>query len=90
MRAQRRDANEREIVKFWADLGAAWIPMDRDAGFDGILLWRGQKWIVEIKNGTQLTPREESRKTQVESVGVQYHIIENKRQAAELVGVDVQ
>lgn len=91
MRAAKRDANEREMVEAWRALGALWIPMGPDAGFDGLLLFRGKVHIVEVKdtrqtNGRyQLTTRETMLGLQMAVHGVPYNIITNMTQALALV-----
>lgn len=88
----KRDANEREIVEAWRALGALWIPQPQESGFDGILLFRGQVHIVEIKdtrfsNGRfSLTKNERETLEEVGARGVEYKIVTNMIDALELVG----
>ncbi len=87
MTRSRRDGNETAIVEAWRDLGALWVPMSRYAGFDGLLLYRGQAFIVEVKHGTKakLTAAECEQKERVEAAGVAYHIVRSLEEALELV-----
>lgn len=87
----KRDANERDIVLFWRSLGYFWLPMDRHAGFDGILVTRNCVNIVEIKNPAvkwRLTENEKACQEQVEGLGQKYNIVQTLRDASELVGVE--
>ena len=91
MRAARRDKSEHEIVTFLRSVGALWIPMGPDAGFDGLLVYRGQTYIVEVKTPGpwKLTPHEVETSARVEFQGVRYHIVETVEAAARLIGLDV-
>ena len=85
----RRDANESELVAVWQDFGALWIPMTRDTGFDGVLVYRGLNHIVEIKNPArkwELTDAEKKRKAEVEAAGGAYNIVQTKNDALRLLG----
>ena len=91
MRADRRDANEREIVAFWRSVGCVWIPMHPGQGFDGLLVARNGVHIVEIKNGEKpwkVTQAEEDLSRQVYFIGQEYHIIETLEAAAHLIGLE--
>lgn len=84
----KRDANEKELVKVWRQLHCAWIQMDRNAGFDGILIspFTGIH-IVEVKNPDRkwkLTEAEKETKQEVEARGAIYNIIETVDQAVQL------
>lgn len=87
----KRDANEAELVGLWRRLGCIWIPQPRENGFDGLLLRNGEMWIVEIKSGLlppskrQLTANERAMRERAESADLEYHVIENLKQAADLV-----
>ena len=84
MIAQKRDINEPDIVNpLRNDLKVTWIPMDKDAGFDGLVIWRGRVHIVEIKNPEYLTKKgveamltenEKETKRMVEAAGGVYNI----------------
>ena len=84
----KRDANEAELVKLWTDLGAVWVKQDRFAGFDGLLLYQGRAYVVEIKNPRRkwhYTDREMARMIDFGKVGIQYHTIETPEKALELI-----
>ena len=88
MRANRRDDNESEIVKYWRDLHYIWIPQGREAGFDGILIGFEQVWFVEIKNNKtywKLTPAEMRRREELYNNGWQLHIVTNLEEAERLL-----
>jgi len=94
----KRDANEAVLVEFWRSCGCVWIPMSREAGFDGLLICpRTGMHIVEVKNpknakglrSWQMTPNERKRQIEVEECRVPYSIIEDEAQAAELIGITV-
>lgn len=87
----RRDANEAELVEIWRAAGAFWIPMAPEAGFDGILVFRGIAHIVEIKDASQtngryhLTAAERRICQEIESRGKPYQIVTSVKQAMDLV-----
>ena len=87
----KRDSSEHEIVTFWRSIGATWIEMPGEVGFDGLLLYHGQAYIVEIKTPGpwKLTPNEVETKDRVEFQGVRYHIILTVAEAGKLIGLDV-
>lgn len=91
MRAAKRDRNEAEMVEAWRMLGALWIPMAPEAGFDGLLLFRGQWHIVEIKDTRQsngryyLTANEKRACLDIEQRGGAYEIVTNITEALALV-----
>jgi hypothetical protein len=79
MSTDKRDANEAELVEVWRMAGSLWIPMSRDAGFDGVLVDCGRVMIVEVKNPArkwQLSDAEKRRKAMVEEAGGVYHIVQ--------------
>lgn len=92
MRPSRRDDNESGLVLIWRQCGAFWLPMPREAGFDGLLCFRGVPYVVEVKDGNKppsarkLTPRELEVKAALEARGVTYYVIETEDQALRLVG----
>lgn len=89
MTPSKRDANERELIRLWRALGAMVIQMDRNAGFDLILVYRGVIYIVEVKDGSKswsLTENEETRKNLFEIAGIPYNIITNEQEALTLIG----
>jgi hypothetical protein len=78
MTASRRDSNEAEIVAAIRKIGATWVPMDREQGFDGLLLYRGKLHIVEIKHKStrsHLTDNEWQMKFEAERQGCDYNVI---------------
>lgn len=84
--ANRRDANERELVEFWEAAGCYWIPMLPGAGFDGLLIDGPEMYIVEIKGERcVLTERERTVKNQVEIRGGSYNVIQTPEQARKLI-----
>jgi hypothetical protein len=87
----KRDAAESEIVLFWRSVGATWIEMPGTVGFDGLLLFRGQVWIVEIKTPGpwKLTPHEVEINQRVEFQGVRYCVVETVEAAARLIGLSI-
>jgi hypothetical protein len=90
MRANRRDANEAEIVEFWRRMGCVWIPMKPGQGFDGLLIDRMGLFIVEIKGvGGKLTECEKDLMDKVESLGEEYYIIRDLQDAALLIGLTI-
>lgn len=87
----KRDANEAALVARWKQLGCVWIPQPRENGFDGLLARNGERWIVEVKDGSKspsdrkLTKNEIATRARLQAVGVEYHIIETEEQAIALV-----
>ena len=89
MTPSKRDANEADLIKMWRQLGAVVIEMDRRAGFDLLVIHRGEVYIVEVKNGAarwRLTEAERARCTEIGTVNVPYSIVTNRREALELIG----
>jgi hypothetical protein len=80
MTRSKRDANETQILATLRDLGVWYRQMSREDGFDFLLGWRGQVWIVEIKNGAlppsarKLTPNEQRTAAELQAVGIEYHV----------------
>jgi hypothetical protein len=80
MTRSKRDANETQILATLRDLGVFYREMAREAGFDLLLCWRGQVWIMEIKNGAlppsacKLTPNEQRTAAELQAVGIEYHV----------------
>jgi hypothetical protein len=91
MRRNKRDTAEHEIVVFWRSIGATWIPMGPEVGFDGLLIYRGAVYIVEIKTPGpwKLTPNEVATSQRCEFQGVRYHIVETVEAAGAMIGLDV-
>lgn len=90
MIAQKRDANEPQIIEALRGVGCVWISMDKGAGFDGIVISpRNGTHIFEIKNPAlkwELTPAEKKRKAEVEAVGGVYNIVLGDVQALAITG----
>ena len=80
MTRDKPDANKAALVKLWRSAGGLWIDQRREAGFDGLALFRGRVWLVEIKDGRlppsgqALTPNEQRQQAAVELRGVAYTI----------------
>ena len=91
MTYSRRDDNELQIVNIWRRMGRIWIPQDRNAGFDGILIDHERVYIVEIKQPKtgRLTEAEKVCKARIEAMGVPYNIITTLEEAAQLIGLDM-
>lgn len=85
----KRDANEKELVQVWRQLHCHWMPMDRNAGFDGVLISPiTGVHIVEVKNPArkwELTEAEKETKQEVEARGAIYNIIQTVDEAVYLV-----
>lgn len=86
--ADKRDANEKELVQVWRQVHCMWVPMDRNAGFDGVLIspFTGVH-IVEVKNPARkwsLTDAEKETKAEVEARGCIYNIVQTVDDAIEL------
>lgn len=91
-RAAKVDSNQSEIVKALRKLGAAvLITSQLKNAFDILVGYRGQLFIVEIKDGakppsqTKLTEGELKCKTLFESVGIKYHVIKSVDEAINLI-----
>lgn len=92
--AKKVDRSQETIVGALRDVGATWVPTSGDPriGFDGIVIFRGQVFIVEIKNADdppsarQLTKREQQRKWEVERCGGTYHVWETPDEALKGIG----
>lgn len=80
--AKKVDRSQETIVNALRDVGATWIATSGDPriGFDGIAIFRGHVFLVEIKNADDppsaqaLTKREQQRRWEVERAGVTYHV----------------
>jgi hypothetical protein len=85
----RRDANEAELVAFWKQLGAVWVP--GLPGCDGILLYRGKLHLVEVKMPKErehLTQAERDLREKAAGQGIEYAVICTLDEAARLIGLD--
>ena len=79
MTRSKRDANESAILRQLRDLGVWYCQMEREAGFDLLLGFRGRLCVVEIKDSAQppskrrLTANEEQRLRELALVDVPYY-----------------
>ena len=84
MRANKKDANHKDIVSHALSLGFGSIDVSMMKNFcDEIWLRNGKVFFIEIKDGSkppsqrQLTDGEKAFKRKLEGIGGQYRIIEN-------------
>lgn len=84
MTRKRKDANQKTIEQHAHKIGGGWIDTT-DAprvGFDGIFLYMGTAFLIEVKDGAkaksarQLTKNEAKRHAYVSQFGCVIHIIE--------------
>ena len=90
MIAQKRDANEGDIVAAAKAAGAFVIPMDKSAGFDLLVIHRSGTHIVEVKNPARkwsLTRDEQKTERAVEKAGQFYNIVETAEDMLEVLGM---
>lgn len=84
----KRDENEARLMEVWAKIGCLYIQMDKDAGFDGVLISpHTGVHIVEVKNPSRkwiLTDAEKKVKAEVEAREGNYNIIESIDDAVRL------
>lgn len=92
MRVCRVDANQKKIVEALRNAGASVKLVHTVKNFcDAIVAYNSSIYIVEIKDGTKsastkkLTPGEQGYKDEIESRGCAYHVVENVRQALEMI-----
>jgi len=90
-RAAKIDKNQPDIVKILDRAGAYVLDTHRlENSFDILVGFRGQLYIVEIKNPENrwtLTEGEEKCRNGFVSVGVPYHIVETPWQALDVLGL---
>lgn len=90
----RRDANHTAIVAALRRIGAEWFPMGKEAGFDGIVAYRGRLWLVELKDGRkppserQLTDAEAAVRDRLARVGCVLSVWESVERAIAAVTED--
>ena len=87
---QRRDKNETEIVRLMRAVGAGVRRMDKSAGHDLTVFFRGVVYIVEIKNPDELwvlTENEQNVRDLCEMNGVTYWIIEYEKDARDMLRI---
>jgi Holliday junction resolvase len=82
----KRDANEKEIVRFFRQCGCVVIRQDRYAGFDLLVIDRDTCYVVEIKHTHELDNLTTNEKTLWELIGKMYHIVTSVEEAAKLIG----
>lgn len=68
MTPSKRDANERPILRGLRDIGAWYHQMDRDAGFDLLVGFRGRLFVGEVKDPAQ--PPSKRQRTVAEQITV--------------------
>jgi len=88
----KRDGNEKSIVDFWKQCGCIWVPGRIDSGYDGLLLYRGNLYVVEIKQPKErehLTETERNLRDATEVRGIEYHVITSVEEAAKLIDVEI-
>lgn len=82
--AARKDANDAPLTLTALRLGAFILHMEPGQGFDWLLFHRGRVLIVEIKDGSKSTSRQQLTETEknCQSIcnahGVKYHILRNE------------
>jgi len=88
LRNARNDNNQTEIVHILRLHGAKVRSVSQlKKAFDLLVFYKGQTFIVEVKNGNKpLTEGELEFKEIVESVGVKYWVIRNVTDALEMIG----
>lgn len=80
MTRDKPDANKKQLVAFWRKAGGLFYTQPRENGFDGVAVYRGRIYIIEIKDGSKspsaqkLTENEEKQKAEIEMRGVTYHV----------------
>jgi len=78
MTRSKRDGNERQILDDLHQLGVWYRQMDRNAGFDLLLGFRGRLYAVEIKDPAQppskrrLTANEKQTVIELQNVDIDY------------------
>jgi len=93
LRAAKVDANQPAIVAALRLVGAyVVITSQLKNAFDCLVAYRGQLYIVEIKDGAkpkskrELTPGELLCRNKFAEQGIEYHVIESVEQALKLIG----
>ena len=94
MRIAKVDSNQTEVVLALRSAGAIVKHVHTIKNlFDVLVFFRGQTYCVEIKDGSKspskrkLTPGELKCKSELESVGVEYCIVESVRDAFNMIGL---
>lgn len=87
MHAQRKDANEGEIILGLTAAGCCCIQMDRTAGFDLVVVRDDKIWLFEDKmKGGKLTKNEIKTMARVKEAGGTVHLVYSLEQALEIIG----
>ena len=95
MTRKKRDANHGELRQAARVLGAVWIDTcgDQSIGFDALLAYRGELVAVEVKDGRlppserRLTPSEQARADELDSVGVRLVVLKSVDELVEFMGL---
>lgn len=80
MTRDKPDANKKQLVDFWRRAGGLFYGQPRENGFDGVAVYRGHVYIVEIKDGSKpksaqaLTENEKKQQAEIEMRSVKYNI----------------
>ena len=82
----KRDANEKEIVRFFRQCGCVVIRQDRHAGFDLLVIDRDTCYVVEIKRPHEQLSLTVNEQILQAEIGKMYHIITSVEEAAKLIG----
>jgi hypothetical protein len=93
-RANRKDANHAVIARTLQQVGAHVIDAAAapTLGFDLLVVYRGQIYIMEVKDGSkppserQLTPNEQEQQAALERPGVKYHVVLSEDDALRVIG----
>jgi hypothetical protein len=93
-RANRKDANHAAIACLLQQVGAHVIDAAAapTLGFDLLVAYRGQMYIMEIKDGSkppcerQLTPNEQEQQAALERHGVEYYVVLSEDDALKAIG----
>ncbi len=85
---QRRDKNEKELVRFMRAVGAGVRMMDKSAGHDLTIFFRGVVYIAEVKNPDEawvLTANEQGVRDLCEMNDITFWILEYEKDAREML-----
>lgn len=84
----KRDTNETPIIQALKAAGASVKQMDRLAGFDLLVAYQEQLYVVEVKTKTgMLTNAEQLYKRELSWQGITYHVIRSVEEALQMIGV---
>lgn len=85
----KRDVNEPGLIALWRGAGCVVKQMDKDAGFDLLVIAPNGVHIVEVKNPVyhwKLTEAEQVTRAEVMALGQAYNVIVWKSEALALIG----